>query len=276
MITDLNQQKSPAWEKVMTARSEERFNGLEIMNAIFESFFELHGDRSYGDDCAVAGGLAYLGQRPVTVILQQKGRGYSQRLSHRNGMMLPEGYRKALRLMKQAEKFNRPIVCIIDTPGAYPGVEAEQRGQAEAIARNICEMSILKVPVLSLIIGEGGSGGALALGVANRIIMLENAVFSVVSPEGCASILWKDSSRAPQAAEQLKLTSAELQQLQVIDSIVQEGENSEDMYDEIRKKITSSFDQLCNLTPTQIVEQRIQKFRRMGIPSDTKGEICYR
>jgi len=276
MITDLNQQKSPAWEKVMTARSEERFNGLEIMNAIFESFFELHGDRSYGDDCAVAGGLAYLGQRPVTVILQQKGRGYSQRLSHRNGMMLPEGYRKALRLMKQAEKFNRPIVCIIDTPGAYPGVEAEQRGQAEAIARNICVMSILKVPVLSLIIGEGGSGGALALGVANRIIMLENAVFSVVSPEGCASILWKDSSRAPQAAEQLKLTSAELQQLQVIDSIVQEGENSEDMYDEIRKKITSSFDQLCNLTPTQIVEQRIQKFRRMGIPSDTKGEICYR
>lgn len=276
MITDLNQQKSPAWEKVMTARSEERFNGLEIMNAIFESFFELHGDRSYGDDCAVAGGLAYLGQRPVTVILQQKGRGYSQRLSHRNGMMLPEGYRKALRLMKQAEKFNRPIVCIIDTPGAYPGVEAEQRGQAEAIARNICEMSILKVPVLSLIIGEGGSGGALALGVANRIIMLENAVFSVVSPEGCASILWKDSSRAPQAAEQLKLTSAELQQLQVIDSIVQEGENSEDMYDEIRKKITSSLDQLCSLTPTQIVEQRIQKFRRMGIPSDTKGEICYR
>jgi len=276
MITDLNQQKSPAWEKVMTARSEERFNGLEIMNAIFESFFELHGDRSYGDDCAVAGGLAYLGQRPVTVILQQKGRGYSQRLSHRNGMMLPEGYRKALRLMKQAEKFNRPIVCIIDTPGAYPGVEAEQRGQAEAIARNICVMSILKVPVLSLIIGEGGSGGALALGVANRIIMLENAVFSVVSPEGCASILWKDSSRAPQAAEQLKLTSAELQQLQVIDSIVQEGENSEDMYDEIRKKITSSLDQLCSLTPTQIVEQRIQKFRRMGIPSDTKGEICYR
>ena len=258
-------QKSDVWQKILTIRSNKRFTGLELANQIFDSFFEVHGDRKYGDDPSIVGGLAYLQDHPVTIIIQYKGKGVNERLKNRNGMTLPEGYRKALRIMKQAEKFGRPVICIVDTPGAYPGIDAEQRGQAEAIARNMYEMSMLTVPIVSVVISEGGSGGALALTVANHILMLENAIFSVVSPEGCASILWKDSSRAPQAAEYLNLTADDLLGLKICDYIIKESPDISEVAGQLKKRMIKSVEELQRLTKYEIQQQRLQKFRNMGI-----------
>ena len=208
-----------AWERVTLARKAERPKALDYINNIFTNFIELHGDRNFVDDKSIVGGIAELNGMPVTVIGEQKGKNAKENIERNFGMPNPEGYRKALRLMKQAEKFNRPIITFIDTPGAYPGMGAEERGQGEAIARNLFEMSKLKVPTISIVIGEGSSGGALALGVTDIIIMLENAVYSILSPEGFASILYKDASKSQEAAEKMKITSTELKRLGVIDDI---------------------------------------------------------
>lgn len=252
------------WERVVKARTIGRFTSQDIIDNIFDYFYELHGDRNYGDDKAIYAGLGKLGDYPVTVIAQQRGRDYPEKIERRNGMVLPEGYRKALRLMKQAEKFSRPIVCFIDTPGAFSGMEAEKRGQAEAIARNLFEMSQLTVPVISVILSEGGSGGALALGVANEIYMMENAVFSVISPEGCASILWKDSKLAPQAAKDLKITAADLMSQNIIDKIIPEDASLEQTCKNIQKSLREGIYRNSRLSPAEIREQRMQKFRSIG------------
>ncbi len=211
-----------AWERVKIARNNERPTSIDYIGHIFDRFLELHGDRLCRDDGAIVGGIATIDGISVTVIGQQKGRNIKQNVKRNFGMPYPEGYRKALRLMKQAEKFKRPIICLIDTPGAFCGIEAEMRGQGEAIARNLYEMSSLKVPILSIVIGEGGSGGALALGVANEVWMLENSTYSILSPEGFASILWKDSKRADEAADIMKITAADLLQLDMIDQVIPE------------------------------------------------------
>lgn len=213
-----------AWERVQRAREQERPSALDYIQEIFTDFMELHGDRHFSDDGAVVGGIAYFDGCPVTVIGQQKGRTTKENITRNFGMPSPEGYRKALRLMEQAEKFQRPIICFVDTPGAFCGMEAEERGQGEAIARNLFEMSDLTVPVLSIVIGEGGSGGALALAVGNEVWMMENATYTILSPEGFASILWKDSSKAPLAAEQMRVTAAELKELGIIERIIREPE----------------------------------------------------
>lgn len=214
-----------AWDKVMLSRQPERPKALDYINALFDNFIELHGDRRYGDDKAIIGGIATLNGKTVTVIGEQKGKNIKENMERNFGMPNPEGYRKALRLMKQAEKFNRPIITFIDTPGAYPGIGAEERGQGEAIATNIMEMSRLKVPVICIVIGEASSGGALAIGVGDKTIMLENAVYSILSPEGFASILYKDSSKAKEAAENMKITAKDLKELKIIDEIIKEPEN---------------------------------------------------
>ena len=224
-----NINKSP-WEKVLTAREKSRMTSIEYINTIFNGFIELHGDRFYGDDKALIGGIAYLDKIPVTVIGTQKGRDLMENIKRNFAMVHPEGYRKAIRLMKQAEKFNRPIICFIDTPGAYCGVEAEERGQGEAIARNLMEMSKLKVPLISIIIGEGGSGGALALAVSDKVWMLENSIYSVLSPEGFASILWKDGSKAKEAAKVMKITAEDLMEFKIIEKIIKEPINWNDIY----------------------------------------------
>lgn len=253
-----------AWEKVIAVRSETRFGSMDIVDLLFDSFFELHGDRCYGDDRAVRGGLAYLDGRPVTVIMQCKGDSYKNRQDCNYGMPFPEGYRKALRLMKQAEKYSRPVITLVDTPGAYPGMEAEERGQSEAIARNLYEMSLLKVPIISVIIGEGGSGGALAIAVANQIIMLENAVFSVVSPEGCASILWKDRRYASQAAKDLKITAMELYGLQIIDHIIEETNDLAQLAGRIKTVFLKALTELDLKTGDEICADRLKKYRNIG------------
>jgi acetyl-CoA carboxylase carboxyl transferase alpha subunit len=211
-----------AWERVKIARGNERPTSIDYIAHIFDRFLELHGDRLCRDDGAIVGGIATINQIPVTVIGQQKGRNIKQNVKRNFGMPYPEGYRKALRLMKQAEKFNRPIICFVDTPGAFCGIEAEMRGQGEAIARNLFEMSSIKVPILSIVIGEGGSGGALALAVANEVWMLENSTYSILSPEGFASILWKDSKRADEAAGIMKITANDLYQLESVDQVIME------------------------------------------------------
>ena len=210
-----------AYDKVMAARDANKITTVDYINHMFgDSFFELHGDRRYSDDKAVVAGLAMLHDMPVTVIGIEKGRNTKERMERNFGQAHPEGYRKALRLMKQAEKFHRPVLCFVDTSGAYPGIGAEERGQGQAIAENLMEMMTLKTPVLTIVVGEGGSGGALALAVADEVWMMENSVYSAISPEGCASILWKDSSKAPQAAEALKLTALDLFDLHVIERII--------------------------------------------------------
>ena len=219
-----------AFDSVKIARDSKRPTGLDYINAIFREFFELHGDRRYADDAAIVGGVAYLGKRPVTVIAIEKGHSIKERNARLSGAPHPEGYRKALRLMQQAEKFNRPIICFVDTSGAYCGIGAEARGQGQAIAENLVTMMGLKVPIISIFIGEGGSGGALALGVANRVWMLEHAVYSVISPEGCASILWKDAKKADVAADNLKLTAQDALRFGFIEKIISEkdlGQNIE-------------------------------------------------
>lgn len=252
-----------AYDKVLLARSKDRPTGTAYIENIFDGFVELHGDRRFGDDPAVVGGLAYLGDQPVTVIAIEKGTETRERLRRNFGMPNPEGYRKALRLMKQAEKFGRPVICFIDTSGAYCGVGAEERGQGQAIAENLMELSTLCVPVISILIGEGGSGGALALAVADRVWMLQNAVYSVISPEGCASILWKDAAKAAQAASCLKLTAEDAKSLGVIERILSEKElGRPEFYDRIRGLLSREVSELSG--ELDLVGKRYARFRRLG------------
>ena len=257
------------WQRAQLARHPRRPYTLDYLERICERFEELHGDRRFGDDAAIVGGFGWLDGNPLMVIGQQKGRDTKQKILRNFGMPKPEGYRKALRLMKLAEKFKRPVLCLIDTPGAYPGVDAEERGQAEAIARNLIEMAKLEVPIVAVVIGEGGSGGALALGVADRVLMMENAIYSVISPEGCASILWKDAAQAPRAAEALKLTAPHLLELGIIDGIVKEplgGAHADPdaAARALKDAIVEAFSELADLPAEALVEARYQKFARMG------------
>lgn len=256
------------WEKVKLARIPLRPTGLDYINHIFDDFLEFHGDRLYGEDHAIVGGIASLRGLPVTVIAQQKGRNTKENIIRNFSMPHPEGYRKALRLMKQAEKFKRPIICFIDTPGAFCGLGAEERGQGEAIATNLAEMMLLKVPIISIVISEGGSGGALALGVADKVYMLEHSVYSILSPEGFASILYKDSSRADQAAKDMKLTAQDLYQFGIIDGIIVEPSGgAQNDYDFVLKQAEDLLDRelryLRNLPTEELLEQRYQKFRNI-------------
>ena len=258
-----------AWEKVEIARNPKRKTSIEYINKIFDDFIELHGDRSFKDDKAIICGLANIGNQNYTVIAQQKGRTTKENIERNFGMPNPESYRKAIRFMKQAEKFNRPVITFIDTKGAYPGLGAEERGQGEAIARSMFEMARLKVPVIAIIIGEGSSGGALAIGVANKVFMLENAIYSILSPEGYSSILWKDSSRYKEAAEKMKLTAKDLYDLNIIDKIIKEPIEVDDeifnkICQNIKKEINSTIKELKDLPKEKIVEARYQKFRNMG------------
>lgn len=256
------------WEKVEIARSSERPNALDYIERITKDFIELHGDRCFADDKAVIGGIAMFGLMPVTVIGHMKGKSTKENISRNFGMPNPEGYRKALRLMKQAEKFNRPVICFIDTPGAYCGLGAEERGQGEAIARNLYEMSSLKVPVLSIVTGEGGSGGALALGVADEVWMMENSIYSILSPEGFASILWKDSKRAKEAAEIMKLTAKDLLDLGIIEKIIPEypvisesNINRVTLY--MKRMICEFMLKYISMDKNEIVKHRYDRFRKM-------------
>ena len=255
-----------AYEKVRTARNNARPTACDYIGRIFSSFIELHGDRRYRDDKAVIGGIAFLRDMPVTVIGIEKGHTANERIHHSFGSPSPEGYRKALRLMKMSEKFRRPIVTLVDTSGAYCGIGAEERGQGEAIAENLLEMSALSVPIVSILIGEGGSGGALALAVSNEVWMLENAIYSILSPEGFASILYKDSKKAPEAAEVMKITAADLKKLNVIEKIIREDEpaSSENIH-EIAKLIDEELSDFLarykDKTPDDIARERYDRFR---------------
>ena len=257
-----------AWEKVEAARDSKRLTSLDYIETIFDSFMELHGDRAFRDDGAVVGGLAVLDGQPVTVIGVQKGRNTKDNITRNFGMPSPEGYRKALRLMKQAEKFNRPVICFIDTPGAFCGIEAEERGQGEAIARNLLEMSDLKVPVLSIVIGEGGSGGALALGVANEVWMMENATYSILSPEGFASILWKDSKKAKEAAEVMKITAKDLLELGIVEQVIPEDipacrDNLEELSKDMKSRMMEFLEKAEGMSGEELAAQRYERFRKM-------------
>lgn len=257
------------WDRVQVARHPERPTTLDYIGMLFDDFIELHGDRLYGDDAAIVGGIASFNGQPITVIGHQRGKTTKENIRRNFGMPHPEGYRKALRLMKQAEKFNRPIICFIDTKGAYPGKAAEERGQSEAIARNLFEMAGLRVPVISVVIGEGGSGGALALGVANKILMLENSTYSVISPEGAASILWKDAALAKQAAEAMKITAMDLKEMGIIDGIVPEvaggaHRNVSKQAITMQECINDTLAELKKLSPEQLVEARYEKFKMIG------------
>ena len=248
---------------VKLSRSSERPTGLDYINNIFKDFIELHGDRRFGDDQAIVGGIAKLNEMPVTVIAIEKGHTAKERTQRNFGAPNPEGYRKALRLMKQAEKFGRPVICFIDTSGAYCGIGAEERGQGQAIAENLMEMTTLCVPIISILIGEGGSGGALALAVADRVWMLDNAVYSVISPEGCASILWKDAKKAEDAAASLKLTAADAKALGVIERILPEKDmGQKPFYDRIRAELRGELENLSN--DPDLIAKRYDRFRRIG------------
>jgi acetyl-CoA carboxylase carboxyl transferase subunit alpha len=258
-----------AWDKVKIARLVERPTALDYINIIFDSFIEFHGDRNYADDPSIVGGIAEFNGIPVTVIAQQKGRNTKENIARNFGMPHPEGYRKALRLMKQAEKFKRPIICFIDTPGAFCGIGAEERGQGEAIAKNLMEMSNLKTPIISIVIGEGGSGGALAMAVADEVWMLEHAVYSILSPEGFASILFKDASRAKEAAEVMKITAQDLIEYGIIDRVIKEPmggahRNKERMAENIKDNLSEAIIRLRNEPIEGILTKRYSKFRQMG------------
>lgn len=255
------------WDRVQLARKATRPTALDYIEHIFDDFMELHGDRFYGDDGAIVGGIAMLNERAVTVIGEQKGRNTKENIYRNFGMPNPEGYRKALRLMKQAEKFHRPIVCFVDTPGAYCGLGAEERGQGEAIARNLMEMSDLSVPILSIVIGEGGSGGALALALGNEVWMLENAIYSILSPEGFASILWKDGKKAKEAADIMKITAEDLKNMNIIEKVIKEPlggieEDKEQVMETIKQEIGIFLEKMDQLTAEEIKNQRYEKFRR--------------
>lgn len=256
------------WEKVKLARMPLRPTGLDYIELIFDSFLELHGDRYFGEDRAIVGGIAFFDNIPVTVIAQQKGRNTKENIARNFSMPHPEGYRKVLRLMKQAEKFHRPIICFIDTPGAFCGLGAEERGQGEAIASNLAEMMMLKTPIISVVISEGGSGGALAMGVADKVYMLENSVYAILSPEGFASILYKDSSKAEQAAKDMKLTAQDLLEFKVIDGIIPEpsGGAHNDFQlvtQNVKKVIAEDLQTLLQQPIDLLLEQRYMKFRKM-------------
>jgi acetyl-CoA carboxylase carboxyl transferase subunit alpha len=260
---------SPHWQRVQLARHPKRPHSLDYIQRLFTDFQEIHGDRRYGDDPAIVCGMGFFEGQPLMVIGQQKGRDTKQKLYRNFGMPKPEGYRKAMRVMQLAAKFNRPILTLLDTPGAYPGIDAEERGQAEAIANNLREMSRLASPVIVICIGEGGSGGALALGVGNRILMLENAVYSVISPESCAAIIYRDSSKAALAASALRLTAQDLVELGLIDSIIPEPpggahENPDQAADAVREALRQALGDLSGLTASEVIEQRYTKFRQMG------------
>lgn len=248
---------------VREAREQSRLTALDFAHGVFDDFMELHGDRSFRDDGAVVGGIGWLGDQAVTVVGIQKGKSLQDNLARNFGQPHPEGYRKALRLMKQAEKFGRPVVTFINTAGAYPGVGAEERGQGEAIARNLMEMSDLKVPIIAIIIGEGGSGGALALAVADRVWMLENSIYAVLSPEGFASILWKDGSRALEAAELMKITSHELSDMQIVDKVIPEtGLSGKDLLAQVKEELLTEMAHLSTLSQAELLEGRYQRFRK--------------
>lgn len=268
-VLKLAYQNLTSYDRVYLARKSTRPNVREYIDHLFEDFFEQRGDRLYRDDGAIIGGIATFNGTPVTVIGTLKGRNLEENIKCNFGMANPEGYRKALRLMKQAEKFKRPIITFIDTSGAYPGIEAEKHGQGEAIARNLMEMCSLTVPIIAIVIGEGGSGGALALSVANRIWMLENAVYSILSPEGFATILWKDSSRAKEASELMKLTAADLLELNVIDLIIQEPignlcEHADVVYNQLRVHLASELASLGKMSERALLDQRYKRFRSIG------------
>ena len=255
--------KGSTYERVKLARDHHRPTGLDYISNIFEGFMECHGDRCYGDDPAIVGGIARLNGNPVTVIAMEKGHTAKERVQRNFGAPHPEGYRKALRLMKQAEKFGRPVVCFVDTSGAYCGIGAEERGQGQAIAENLMELSTLCVPVISILVGEGGSGGALALAVADRVWMLQNAVYSVISPEGCASILWKDAAKAEAAAQSLRLTAEDAKSLGVIERILSEKEiGKKEFYDRIRVLLAKEIELLSN--DMDLVGKRYDRFRKIG------------
>ena len=263
-----NKKEISAWEKVEIARNPKRKTSLEYIEKIFDEFIELHGDRNFKDDKAIICGLAKIDNTPFTIIAEQKGRTTKENIERNFGMPNPESYRKAIRFMKQAEKFKRPVITFIDTKGAYPGIEAEERGQGEAIAKSMFEMARLKVPVISIVIGEGSSGGALAIGVANKVFMLENAIYSILSPEGYSSILWKDPSRYKEAAEKMKLTAKDLYELNIIDKIIPEkNEISEENFSKtseiLKKEIIKEIKKTNKMTSEQILEERYKKFRNI-------------
>lgn len=256
-------------QRIQIARHSKRPTCLDYISIIFDDFIELHGDRQFRDDPAMVGGLAFLNQVPVTVIGQQKGRDTKENIYRNFGLPHPEGYRKALRLMKQADKFHRPVICLVDVVGAYPGIEAEERGQGEAIARNIMEMADLQVPVIVVITGEGGSGGALATGVGNRVLIFENAYYSVISPEGCASILWKDASKAPEAAAALQIGADDLLKMKIVDEIIPEPlggshKNPGVAAGCLKEILTRHLSSLLKLSGSELREQRYQRFRNYG------------
>lgn len=257
------------WDRVQIARLQERPTTLDYIPYIFDSFMELHGDRNFRDDPAMIGGIGFLNSRAVTVIGQQRGKDTKDNIYRNFGMSHPEGYRKALRLMKQAEKFNRPIFTFIDTKGAYPGKAAEERGQSESIATNLIEMASLKVPVIAIVIGEGGSGGALGIGIANKVLMLENSTYSVISPEGAAALLWKDSNLAKIAAETMKITAHDIKQLGIIDDVISEplGGAHKDIEQQalaIKSAFVEQLDSLESLSRDEIANDRFEKFRNIG------------
>ena len=257
------------WDRVQIARLPERPTTLDYISYIFDSFIELHGDRTFRDDPAMIGGIGYLDGKPVTVIGQQRGKDTKDNIYRNFGMAHPEGYRKALRLMKQAEKFNRPIFTFIDTKGAYPGKAAEERGQSESIAKNLMEMASLTVPVIAIVIGEGGSGGALGIGISNRVLMLENSTYSVISPEGAAALLWKDSNLAQIAAETMKITAHDLLDLGIIDEVINEPLGGAQKDEEvqalsIKKMFLKHLNELKQLTPEELANDRFEKFRKIG------------
>ncbi|MDR2860866.1 MAG: acetyl-CoA carboxylase carboxyltransferase subunit alpha [Elusimicrobiota bacterium] len=263
------------WQRIQIARHPQRPYSADYIRMIFEGFMELHGDRSFGDDHALLCGMAFLDNRPVIIAAHQKGRTLEENMDRNFGMAHPEGYRKAMRIMKLAEKFNRPIITFIDTAGAYPGIAAEERGQAEAIARNLRDMSDLKVPVLSIVIGEGGSGGALGLGVANKVFMLENSYYSVISPEGCAAILFRDASKAKEAAQAMKITAKDLLNFKVIDAIIDEPLGGahfepEQAAENIKDTLVKYLDIYSKMDEEEIREDRYMKFRSMGVYSESQ------
>ena len=259
-----------AWQRTQLARHPRRPHARDLYKLLFEDFIELHGDRVYGDDAAVVGGLARFESRSVVVVGHQKGRETREKIARNFGMPHPEGYRKALRLLEMAEKFRKPVIALIDTPGAYPGVGAEERGQAEAIAHNLRVMAGLRTPIVAVVTGEGGSGGALAIGLANRVLMLEYAVYSVISPEGCAAILWNDAAKASEAAELMRITAPDLLRLGVIDGIVGEPPGGahrdwEATAEPLRLALREQLTALVDKTPEALVTERYEKFRRIGV-----------
>ena len=260
---------NPSWERVLLARHPKRPHSLDYIQRLFTDFVELHGDRAFRDDPAIVAGMAWFDEQPVMIVAQQKGRDTKQRMFRNFGYPHPEGYRKAMRIMEMAQKFNRPIIALLDTPGAWHGKEAEERGQGRAIASNLMEMSRLGVPVVAVVLGEGGSGGALALGVGNRVYMMENSVYSVISPESCAAIIYRDSSRAPAAAASLKMTAPDLLKLGLIDGIVAEPKEGahadpDGAAEALRITLREALAGLRGMTPKELIDDRYKKFRAMG------------